>query len=319
MRSAFRNLFVMKSLRDLAATMHCWEAGSDTNDFQRRARVLQAIWRESHGFPIGEYRGKLRGSRLAMPWAKDTLANFISEDVKQVVRDTLDGGVRQKGSLIQPGRMYANLLSSQPLAFNLFVPLQRDLDLATSVFAQFLPGRCGRVTEIAFEYSPGRSDPIYTHDGSAFDVCVWFDTPNGERGFVGIEVKYHENLNEDADEHRHRYDEVADNMACFVPAARERLRRRPLQQIWRDHLLSGSYRMVDGFADGLFVYLSPSGNTACSEAVAQYLECISNQNTFAHWSLESFVDTIQSNTVHSWVREFADRYLAFDKVDARLR
>ncbi len=308
----------MTDLRELAASMHCWEPRSDTNDFQRRARLLQAMWRQEHGMPMGEYRGKLRGSHLAMPWAKQSLANFISEDAKEVVRNTLDGGKRQKGSLIRPDRMYGNLLSSQPLAFNLFGPLQRNLDLATSVFAQMLPRRCARVTKIAFEFSPGRKDVRYTHDGSAFDVCVWFDTPEGGRGFTGIEVKYHENLNEEADDHRRRYDEVATAMGCFRPQGREQLRCRPLQQIWRDHLLAGAYRLVDGFADGIFAYLCPADNPACNDAIAQYRSCLVNQDSFAHWSLESFVEAVQSNTAQSWVREFSERYLAFDKLEALL-
>jgi hypothetical protein len=267
---------------------------------------------------MGALAGKPRGAMLAMPWAKETLVNFMSDDVRQVVREMLDGGRRQKGSLIQPGRMYGNLLSSQPMAFNLFIPMQRDLDLATSVFTKMLPGRCARVTKIAVEYSPGRGDRRYTHDGSAFDVCVWFDTPHGQPGFVGIELKYHENLNEDADDHRPRYDEVAESMGCFVPESRT-LRCKPLQQIWRDHLLSGAYRMADGFADGLFVYLSPLGNPACQAAVAKYLKCLNCQDTFEHWSLESFVDAVRTSTASQWIGDFADRYLAFEKVDALLR
>jgi PD-(D/E)XK nuclease superfamily len=307
----------MKSLRELAESMHCLET-VDKNDFQRRARILQAIWRTEQDLPIGQLVGKPRGAMLAMPWAKETLANFMSDEVRQVVRETLDGGKRQKGSLILEKRMYDNLLSSQPMVFNLFVPLQHDLQVATSVFAKMLPGRCARVTKIAYEYSPGRGDRRYTEDNSAFDACVWFDTPGGKPGFVGIEVKYHENLNDKAGKHRPRYDEVAEAMGCFVPGSHTQLRCKPLQQIWRDHLLSGAYRMVDGFADGLFVYLSPAGNPACNDAVAKYQNCLTVQDTFEHWSLESFVDTVKANTSASWIRDFVDRFLAFEKVDALL-
>ena len=148
----------MPELTEIAESIHCWEA-VDKNDFQRRARILQALWRRERGFPIGQLAGKPRGAMLAMPWAKQTFANFLTDEVKQGVRDTLHGNKRQKGSLIRPDRMYANLLSSQPMAFNLFVPLQCDLDLATAVFSTMLPGRCGSVTKIEFEYSPGRRDP----------------------------------------------------------------------------------------------------------------------------------------------------------------
>lgn len=307
----------MKSLNELAESLHCLET-VDTNTFQRRARILQALWRESRGYPIGEHAGKPRGSRLAMPQTKKTLDNFMTDEVKHVVREILDGGKQQKGSLIQSDRMYANLLSSQPMAFNLFVPLQQNLDLASAVFAEMLPGRCDRVSRIEFEFSPGRGNRRYTHDGSAFDVCVWFDTPQGKPGFIGIEVKYHENLNNEADDHRQRYDEIADQMGCFPADTRKELREKPLQQIWRDHLLAGAYRIVDGFSDGLFVFLNPAGNTACNDAVSDYLEHLTVTDTFKHWSLESLVQTVSAKTNAAWIREFAGRYLAFEKVDALL-
>ncbi len=138
--SPYGTIYPMDKLRILAKSMHCLES-VDKNDFQRRARILQAIWRTEHDFPVGELRGKSRGALLEMPWAKQTLANFLTDDIRQVVRETLEGDRRQKGSLIQPNRMYSNLLSSQPMAFNLFVPLQLDLNLATSVFSRLLPPR----------------------------------------------------------------------------------------------------------------------------------------------------------------------------------
>ena len=308
----------MDKLRNIAKSMHCLES-VDKNDFQRRARILQAIWRTEHDYPIGELRGKSRGALLEMPWAKQTLANFLTDDIRQVVRETLEGDRRQKGSLIQPSRMYSNLLSSQPMAFNLFVLLQMDLDFASRVFLKLLPHRCRRVTRIEFEFSPGRGDPRYTHDNSAFDVCVWFVTPKGTSGFVGIELKYHENLNDKADEHRIRYDELADAMGYFDPRTRDQLQCKPLQQVWRDHLLAGAYRLADGFTDGLFVFLSPAGNTACNEAIARYRECLLNHDTFQHWSLESIVEVIQACTDAPWVRDFANRYLAFKKIDGQVR
>lgn len=90
-----------------------------------------------------------------------------------------------------------------------------------------------------FEHSPGRRDPRFTGDRSAFDVSVRYESPSGQRDFLGIEVKHHETLNDKASEHRSRYDEIADVMGCF-PAERGTLRTTPLQQFWRGHLLSGA-------------------------------------------------------------------------------
>ncbi len=307
----------MRSLDRVAESLNCCES-VDTNEFQRKARILQAIWRQDRGYPIGGLSGKPRGAMMAMPWARESMANFITPEAKQAARDALGGTIRQKGSLIRDDRMYAYLLSSQPMAFNLFAPLQQDLKLASAVMHRMLPGRCSRVTAIAFEYSPGRGDSRYTADFSAFDVFVQFQTPRGTPGFVGVEVKYHENLKEQPDRHRARYDEVARDMGCFRPEAWQRLRQRPLQQIWRDHLLAGACRMIDGFDDGLLAFLSPSGNPACNDALSAYQDCLTATDTFVHWSLEAFVDALLAATADRWVREFSDRYLAFDKVESLL-
>ena len=121
---------------------------------------------------------------------------------------------------------------------------------------------------VEFEHSPGRGDPRYTGDRSAFDVFVPFTPPGGGRGFIGIEVKYHEGLGDPEAEHRPRYDEVAAQMGCFLPEKLDAVRRRPLEQIWRDHLLTGALRLVDGYDDGFFVLLHPEKNLACVKALS---------------------------------------------------
>ena len=78
-------------------------------------------------------------------------------------------------------------------------------------------GKVEKVTRIEFEWSPGRGAITYTGDRSAFDVYVEFLTPEHKKGFLGIEVKYHENLIGKASPDRERYDEIAKDMNCFDP------------------------------------------------------------------------------------------------------
>src|ERR1700733_13878954 len=56
------------------------------NQFQRRARLLQSLWRDAHSPPIGEHRGRPLGSRLAMPFAEDPLSNYLTDTIRSVVR-----------------------------------------------------------------------------------------------------------------------------------------------------------------------------------------------------------------------------------------
>lgn len=285
------------------------------NAFQRRARLLQAIWREEQGLPIGEHRGLPLGSRVESTMARHTLANFLTEGVREVVRHDVLGAGRTPDQLIDEDRLFGNLLSSQPLCFNLFGEAARDLDLATRMLRALTPSRIHSVTSIAFEHSPGRGDTRFTGDRSAFDVFVEYASPAGKRGFLGIEVKYHEGLGDPAAPHRARYDEVAAAMGCFVDN-RAALRAPPLQQIWRDHLLAGALSAAGvGYDEGAFVFLAPRDNLACRRAVAKYREHLTNEATFEAWTLEDVIRPFEGEPDAHWCRALRERYLAFERID----
>ena len=102
--------------------------------------------------------------------------------------------LHQAGKLISEPRIWENLLSSQPLAFNLFGELHFDLKLATKFFKKKYPDSIVEVTKILFEHSPNRGSLKYTGDHSAFDVFIEFLSKNKQKGFIGIEIKYAENM-----------------------------------------------------------------------------------------------------------------------------
>jgi hypothetical protein len=259
--------------------------------------------------------GKQRGAMLEMPFAQETLANYLTPTIRKVVeREVLDPR-RSKGKLFGRPRIFNNLLSSQPLCFNLFGESAEDLTLATSLFHDLTGGAVHRVTAVEFEFSPGRGDPRYTGDLSASDVFIRYDTRSGGRGFIGIEVKYHEGLQDKEAKHRPRYDEVAAQMGVFRADRLDDLKRRPLEQIWRDHLLAGALKAVDGYDEGLFVFLYPEGNTRCSEAVVAYERCLSDTRTFAGWTLERVVEALRRHSDAPWIQSFFERYLDFERVD----
>lgn len=299
---------------ELLRAYHVWEKETDRYDFQWQTRLLQSIWRSEHGMEPGMYRGKLRGSRLSMPYAKESLKNYLTPNIRTVVRREVEDSKRSKGKLYARPRIYNNLLSSQPLCFNLFGELTLHLELATRVLSEISSGRIARVTAIDFEYSPGRGDTQYTGDRSAFDVYIQYDTPAGGKGFVGVEVKYHESLDDPVAEHRCRYDEIASHMGCFLPTKLPTLRKRPLQQIWRDHLLVGAHQWVDGYDDAFFAFLYPKCNKACAAAVTQYTSCLTHKRSFCEWTLEDLVSILERHSEAAWIRQFRARYLDFSRL-----
>ena len=312
-------------LATLAKELHSLES-VDKSDFQRQARILQSLWRQEQGIPPGEHRWKTQdgvirtrplGSRLPMPWAQESLANFLTDKIREEVRSEVIDQKNSAGKLFGKPRIFNDLLSSQPLCFNLFGELANDLPLASIMVNDFTGGRFSVVVAISFEHSPGRGDPRYLEDRSAFDVFLHCRTATGEEGFVAIEVKYHENMAGKPGAHKPRYDEVADMMGCFS-GDRRLLQTAPLQQIWRDHLLAGITRLVDGYADGLFVMLSPRDNHHVSDAVGGYREQLTDSSSFEAWSLEGVVEKLKEHSDAAWIEAFNDRYLAFEKIERLL-
>ena len=297
---------------------HAVAVGGD-NVFQQRARLLQALWREARHLPLGaKGSGEPLGSRLPLPFAKDTLSNFLTENIRMAVRREV-GAIRAgSGQLVEEERLYANLLSSQPLCFNMFGELQADLELATRVLGDLWPARVQAVTAVRFEYSPGRGDPVYTGDHSAFDVFIEHTVPSGGVGFVGLEVKYHENLQLKAAAFKSRYDQVARAMACFAEEQLGSLRAAPLEQIWRDHVLAGAMLASGAWTCGSYVFLYPAANVHCASAATKYLDCLTSSSTFEALTLERFVDVLERHTSAAWVRELRGRYLGWEKIDALL-
>jgi hypothetical protein len=92
--------------------------------FRSAARLLQALWREDRGLPIGSYvneDGKRRklGSRISQA-AGRAGGNFLTPEIAHTARR--ETAYREIGALIDAERLATNLLSSMPLTFNLLAP-----------------------------------------------------------------------------------------------------------------------------------------------------------------------------------------------------
>lgn len=253
-----------------------------------------------------------------MPWARETLSNYLTETIRNVVREEVMDVRRSRGKLYSKPRIFNDLLSSQPLAFNLFGELKQDLKLCGRLIDSMTEGRFRQVDKVEFEYSPSRRDPKLTGDRSAFDVFLECRGESVKHGFIGIEVKYHEDLQDKPARLRARYDEIADKMGCFATDSRPRLKESPLQQIWRNHLLACSMLQTEGYEDGLFVFLYPKDNFDCSSAIETYRCCLTDEKTMAAWTLEDAVETLRRHSHAGWINSFHNRYLAFDEVTRRM-
>lgn len=170
----------------------------DVTEFKRRARWQQAWWRAERRPPKGAHRGPgstvptPNGSRVDEAWARQSGCNFLSPAIRSAVETRL--AHPQMHQTLTESRLWSDLLSSMPLSFNLFGELDSDHDRLAAAVEKLWPDHPGEPDEQKFEWSPGRRDPLYLNNRSAFDAAIVLRLADGQRGVIGIETKYHEDI-----------------------------------------------------------------------------------------------------------------------------
>ncbi|KQP40260.1 hypothetical protein ASF49_20915 [Methylobacterium sp. Leaf104] len=293
--------------------------------FKAAARFLQALWREDRNLAIGRYpdnttsRRRRLGSRISMSAGGDG-ANFLHPCIIPVVAQALH--YREPGAVYDVDRLKTNLLSSQPLTFNLFGLLARDFDLATRFIADLLPGAMAEVTDLLFEHSPSRGDPRFTADGTAFDLAIRGRSATGERVFIGIEVKYSESAYEPAPRCNERYATLAPTTDLFIDAADPGLVSNPCQQLYRQHCLAASI-LDQGLADhAILAFIAPSHNHLAQTAATTYVRHLHSAATgripFIPLTLERTIAALATAGLPDHARALHRRYLDWWLVDGEL-
>lgn len=269
-----------------------------TTAWKRAARLRQARWREQHQWKPGAHpycggEGASEvGSRLELAFAMKHGHNFITPAARAAAEARMQA--KQRHEMLNAARLYADLLSSMPLCFNLFGDLT-DSALARAAVRAWWPELPPGEVCTQFEYSPGRLDPAYLGNRSAFDACFEITAADGTRSFVGVETKYHEHAAKEAKPSERamlRYAEVTEKSGAFVADWREHILGTDLQQIWLDHLLLLSMLQLlpERHARGLFVLVYPAGNPSFASAATRYRELLTDASTFQARTLEELVD-----------------------------
>lgn len=293
--------------------------------FRAAARLLQALWREDRDLPAGSFidadgrRHKL-GSSISKQSGREG-ANFLTPAIAQVAHRELV--YREIGAMYDVDRLRTNLLSSMPLAFNLFGLLKRDLAVATRVMAELFPGFMREVTAVLFEHSPGRGKTAFTGDYSAFDVFIRGATPKGQRAFVAFEVKYSETLQEPPpSQFSPRYSDIAVSSGLFADLEMSGLWRNPLQQIFREHCLAQTMLDQDQADAGVFVLVAPELNHLAQQAATAYRTYLEQPRTghtqFANITLERFIEAIAAAGLEPYARMLHRRYCDWWLLDGEL-
>jgi hypothetical protein len=291
--------------REELEAAHCWEADDHVpgrpamTAFRRRARYHQARWREAHGHPIGTQPLVPRpsaavrpvGSRLPLDYGRDSGAGFVSAAALDAARARTSFVEREQSFDHQ--RLWADLLSSEALGFNLFGDLAADIGQADGAMHRWWPDAPGTLREIRFAHSPGRLDPSYLNSLRDFDATFVLDTDAHEHAVVAVDVKFFERSKAEQPKPANaaRNMEVAERSGAFTPDVDRLLGRTDLAVVWLEHLLllSMLQHHSGGWTWGRYVVVHPAGNPDVVDLLARYREYLADDSTFATITLEELL------------------------------
>lgn len=310
---------------------------SSNGDFTTKAAILQSYYRVS----INEKCGL--GSKNILK-GRDTEGKAILASIKQEYGHLVCGGEsrninfffeetyeyakyrienKKPNETIKSDRLFNNLLSSMPMAFNLFHPLilikQRYPDslnkMMQNVFPEF---SIDRVNEILIEFIPLPIN-LYTMDRSAMDAAILFQDDMGNKYIISIETKYIDQLGQNKAKDNSLKVETAKSLNIFTANGINTI-SKGCTQIYRNFLLTEKYRLFHELTDSYSVILAPSEHPTTETEISSLHENLipDFQYKLRKYALEDFVESLKPDCPEEfqhWLTLFYSRYLDFGKTE----
>ena len=248
------------------------------------------------------------------------LMNFVPEYHDEIGKALCD----DRGKIPTDFGLMANMLRSEHVPWNIFVPMMTDLTVAAKCFSEILPHR--EIKNIRYwkiEYAPNT-----IQDKTAFDVYIEYETSRGETGVIGIEVKYTEEGYSVGNKElammqnpESAYSVTTRNSECFVNNDPLQFNNPDFIQLWRNHIL-GLAMLQQGkadFFDSLTLY--PSGNVHFHSSdrhigvIEAYEGLLTDKgkDTFHAITYEDFFQILRENYNNSryllWLKYLETRYI----------
>jgi hypothetical protein len=303
---------------------------SSDNPFTAKARKLQSVWRVQNGLEIG-----------IGPKEKSLDQNEEPTYYGNMIKDGESNGrnffypetfayaqwrvrTRLPKETIDDYRLFNNLMSSMPMAFNLFHPLmmlhaQNPAAVDKMMQNAFPKLPIYKIKEIGLEYIPTPIQ-LYTNDKSAMDAFIRFNDKDGGEHLIAIETKYTDSLGTNKAKDDTLKIQFAIESGLFIPEGITHIKTN-CTQIYRNFLLTEKFRVVNGLKDSYSIILAPENHPSTDKEIASlnvYLKEEYKDLKLNKFSLESFVEKLKENCpveYMDWLEWFEDRYLSFGKLE----
>lgn len=248
------------------------------------------------------------------------LMNFVPE-YHEEIRNAL---CEDRGKIPTDFGLMANMLRSEHVPWNIFVPMMTDFAAAAKCFSEILPHRdIKTIRNWKIEYAPNT-----IQDRTAFDVYIEYTTSVGETGVIGIEVKYTEEgysvgnkefvMMQDPGS---AYSVTTRDSECFINNDPLQFNNPDFIQLWRNHILGLAmlHQGMTDYFDSLTLY--PSGNVHFHSSdghvgvIESYEELLTDKgkDTFHAITYEGFFDVLRehysSSRNRTWLDYLETRYI----------
>ncbi len=286
------------------------DSKSDPSGFLSRKRLHQSIF---------------RAEVLNLPY--ETYGNYLTkEDGEKGYNFYNDFGIFQAVKRYRKYNvpLYSNMLRSEHIPFNFFIPLNINKRFCRDILSEFFNPNIKTIDRIEIEYAPQQKER-YLNDRTSFDVYIEYTSSYSTRGIIGIEVKYTEReyklqkkskQEEDILSKTSRYYVVSDKCKLYKSEAIDILPSDRFRQIWRNHLLGESILIADSnkFRHFTSLTLFPCGNTHFVETSKEYLCLLAkNENNFLPITYEEFFAPCYKHCpdgkYRNWLNYLEQRYI----------
>jgi hypothetical protein len=287
----------------------------DPSGFLAKARLYQSRYRATVlDVPCDEY-----GNHLQRADAWDKGLNFYDDF-------GIFGAVKERYPKYSKP-LYANMLRSEHIPFNLFIPLQKAPDYSRVVLAELMDLPIRSVENIRIEYAPKPAEK-YLNDKTSFDAYVEYLHEDEMKGILGIEVKYTEREyrlipdskeHEDINDSHSKYFSVTEESGLYKSYSIPLLKTDRFRQIWRNQLLGESILLEDKdeFKHFTSVTIYPEGNTHFVEASREYMDQLArNDRKFVPVTYERVLAVCEKHCPDEryvkWIEYMRERYIVVD-------
>jgi hypothetical protein len=216
-------------------------------------------------------------------------------------------------------QMFANMLRSEHIPFNMFIPLRTETELFRLTMERILGITPTKLTSILIEHAP-KPTREYLGDRTAFDVFCDCTDSDGKRFFIGIEVKYSEHgygIGKTEQEHLGNYRQLSRRFGLYNHGAFAELEGNRFRQVWRNNLLAEAVlrHRPRTYTYYRSVLLYPRGNEYLSDVATRYERFLSRNRRpcFRGVQYEDLIEALEMYATCSaakrWIAYLKKRYI----------